>query len=44
MDEDSEEYRDIEEYFEDDLFREKDIIEKVDYLYEEIKKIKEKLK
>ena len=35
---------DLEDYFEEELFKEKDIIEKVDYLFEEIKKLKIQLK
>ena len=35
---------DLDDYFEEELFREKDIIEKVDYLFDEIIKIKTQLK
>ena len=38
------EEEEAQEYFEDELFEGKDIVEKADYLYEEIKKIKKRLK
>ncbi len=36
--------KELEEWFEKDRFKEKDIIEKVDYLFEEIRKIINRLK
>ncbi len=35
---------DLDDWFEEELFNEKDIIEKVDYLFEEFQKLKIQLK
>ena len=38
------EWSEDQDYFEEELFNEKDIVEKADYLFEEIKKLKIQLK